>query len=104
MQKKFVSSLLLLLLLNVLVKPLWIFGIDLTVQNRVGAEAYGLYAAIFSFTMIFNIVLDLLKTKQPIMGGLQNIEFGESIVSAVLKKSKLNKFDSRVSSDLAFGQ
>ncbi len=59
MQKKFVSSLLLLLLLNVLVKPLWIFGIDLTVQNRVGAEAYGLYAAIFSFTMIFNIVLDL---------------------------------------------
>lgn len=59
MQKKFVSSLLLLLLLNVLVKPLWVFGIDLTVQNRVGAEAYGLYAAIFSFTIIFNIVLDL---------------------------------------------
>ncbi len=59
MQKKFVSSLLLLLLLNLLVKPLWIFGIDLTVQNRVGAEAYGLYAAIFSFTFVFNILLDL---------------------------------------------
>lgn len=59
MQKKFVSSLLLLLLLNVLVKPLWIFGIDLTVQNRVGAAEYGLYAAIFSFTLIFNIILDL---------------------------------------------
>ena len=38
------------------------------------------------------------------MGGLQHIEFGESIVSAVLKQSQLNKFDSRVSSDLAFGQ
>lgn len=59
MQKKFVSSLLLLLLLNLLVKPLWIFGIDLTVQNRVGAEQYGLYAAIFSFTFVFNILLDL---------------------------------------------
>lgn len=59
MQKKFVSSLLLLLFLNLLVKPLWIFGIDLTVQNRVGAEQYGLYAAIFSFTFVFNILLDL---------------------------------------------
>ena len=59
MQKKFLSSLLLLLLLNVLIKPLWIFGIDLSVQNRVGAEEYGLYAAIFSFTLIFNVILDL---------------------------------------------
>lgn len=57
MQKKFVSSLLLLLFLNLLVKPLWIFGIDLTVQNRVGAEQYGLYAAIFSFTFVFNLSL-----------------------------------------------
>lgn len=59
MQKKFLSSLLLLLLLNVLIKPLWIFGIDLSVQNRVGATEYGLYSAIFSFTLIFNIILDL---------------------------------------------
>ena len=59
MRKKFVSSLALLLSLNFLIKPLWIFGIDITVQNRVGPENYGLYAAIFSFTIIFNIVLDL---------------------------------------------
>lgn len=59
MQKKFVSSLLLLLFLNLLIKPVWIFGIDLTVQNRVGATEYGLYAALFSFSMIFNILLDL---------------------------------------------
>ncbi len=58
MQKKFVSSLLLLLFLNVLVKPFWIFGIDLAVQNRVGATEYGLYAAIFSFSIIFNMLLD----------------------------------------------
>lgn len=59
MQKKFLSSLLLLLFLNLLIKPLWIFGIDLSVQNRVGASEYGLYSAIFSFTLIFNIILDL---------------------------------------------
>lgn len=59
MQKKFVGSLFLLLLVNVLVKPLWIFGIDLEVQNRVGGEAYGYYAAVLSFSMIINIVLDL---------------------------------------------
>ncbi|MGB0176699.1 MAG: oligosaccharide flippase family protein, partial [Owenweeksia sp.] len=59
MQKKFISNLLLLLFLNFLVKPAWVFGIDLTVQNRVGAEEYGLYFALFNFSMIFNILLDL---------------------------------------------
>lgn len=59
MRKQFVSNLALLLLVNFLVKPLWIFGIDLQVQNAVGAEQYGLYAAVFSLSIIFNIVLDL---------------------------------------------
>lgn len=59
MQKKFVGSLALLLFVNLLVKPVWIFGIDLEVQNQVGAESYGLYAAMLSFVMIFNIILDL---------------------------------------------
>ncbi len=59
MQKKFISNLLLLLFLNFLVKPAWVFGIDLTVQNRVGAEEYGLYFALFNFSMLFNILLDL---------------------------------------------
>lgn len=59
MQKQFIRSLSLLLFVNFLVKPLWIFGIDLQVQNLVGASAYGLYAAIFSFALIFNIFLDL---------------------------------------------
>lgn len=30
-------------MLNVLIKPLWIFGIDRVVQNRVGYERYGVY-------------------------------------------------------------
>ncbi len=59
MQRGFIINLIFVLLLNFLVKPLWIFGIDLTVQNRVGEESYGLYFAIFNFSLLFNILLDL---------------------------------------------
>ena len=48
-----------MLALNLLVKPFWIFGIDRTVQNLVGDESYGLYFALFNFSMILNILLDV---------------------------------------------
>ncbi len=59
MKRKFFTNLLLLLFLNVLIKPFWIFGIDRTVQNMVGSESYGLYSSLLSFSMILNILLDL---------------------------------------------
>lgn len=59
MKRKFITNLLLLLFLNVLIKPFWIFGIDRTVQNIVGHESYGLYFSLLSFSMILNIFLDL---------------------------------------------
>lgn len=59
MQKKFITNLGLLLLLNFLIKPFWLFGIDRTVQNIVNAEDYGTYFALFNFSVLFNIVLDL---------------------------------------------
>jgi O-antigen/teichoic acid export membrane protein len=58
-QRKFITNLGLLLLLNFLIKPFWIFGIDRTVQNTVSSEDYGLYFALFNFSMLFNILLDL---------------------------------------------
>ncbi len=58
MQRKFVGNLLFVLLLNLLVKPFWILGIDVAVQNRVGAEEYGLYYPIFGFSILLNILLD----------------------------------------------
>jgi len=58
MQRKFVGNLLFVLLLNLLVKPFWILGIDVAVQNRVGAEEYGLYYPIFGFSILLNIILD----------------------------------------------
>lgn len=59
LKRKFVTNLLLLLFLNLLIKPFWIFGIDRTVQNVVGAESYGLYFSLLNFSMILNILLDV---------------------------------------------
>ncbi|MFA5588108.1 MAG: oligosaccharide flippase family protein [Mariniphaga sp.] len=59
MKRKFVTNLILLISLNLLIKPFWIFGIDRTVQNLVGDESYGFYFALFNFSMILNILLDV---------------------------------------------
>ncbi len=58
MKRKFALNLFLLLLLNLLVKPFWIFGIDRTVQNMVGAGEYGLFYSLFNFSLLLNIILD----------------------------------------------
>jgi len=58
MQRKFLTNLILLLTLNLLIKPFWILGIDRSVQNIVGAADYGFYFAIFNFSFLFNILLD----------------------------------------------
>ncbi len=58
MQRKFIINLGFLLILNFLIKPFWIFGIDRTVQNTVSAEDYGTYFTVFNFSMLFNILLD----------------------------------------------
>ena len=59
MQKKFISNLALMVLLNLLVKPIAIFGIDAAVQNRVATEEYGIYFSLLNFSFLFNILLDL---------------------------------------------
>lgn len=59
MQRKFLLNLAFLLFLNLLVKPFYILGIDAEVQERVGPEAYGMYFALFSLSMLLNIFLDL---------------------------------------------
>lgn len=58
MQKKFFSGLVLMLVLNLLIKPIAIFGIDAKIQNEVGSEQYGIYFSLLSFSFLFNILLD----------------------------------------------
>ena len=59
MQRKFLTNLGLLLSLNLLIKPIFIFGIDRNIQNIVGVGDYGFYLVIFNFSFLFNILLDL---------------------------------------------
>lgn len=63
MRRFFVQNIFFLLLVNLIVKPLWIFGIDRNVQIAVGHEAYGQYVALLNFSVIFQVLLDF---------GLQN--------------------------------
>jgi O-antigen/teichoic acid export membrane protein len=59
MQKVFFRNLAFLIALNVLIKPLWILGIDRTVQNTVGSSVYGIYFVLFNLSMLTQILLDV---------------------------------------------
>jgi len=59
LKRIFLSNLALLILLNILIKPFWVFGIDRKVQNMVGSEDYGFYFSLFSFSVLLNILLDV---------------------------------------------
>ncbi len=72
MQRKFITNLILLLSLNLLIKPFWILGIDRSVQNLVGEEIYGFYFVVFNFSFLFNILLDLGITNFNIRNIAQN--------------------------------
>ena len=58
-KKSLLSGLFWILIANLLVKPFWLLGIEVGVQNVVGTQMYGLYFAVFNLSYIFNILLDL---------------------------------------------
>lgn len=58
MQQKFIANLAFVLILNLLVKPFYILGIDTEVLKQVGEEVYGNYFALISFSFLMNIFLD----------------------------------------------
>lgn len=57
MKREFLFNILLLLFINLLIKPAFIFGIDLAVQNRSGLQ-YGTYFALLNLTYLFQILND----------------------------------------------
>src|SRR5690606_11812223 len=59
MRRKFISNIAFLLFANLLVKPLWIFGIDRSVQVQAGAVEYGNYFAATNVAYLLSILLDL---------------------------------------------
>jgi O-antigen/teichoic acid export membrane protein len=61
MQRKFILNLVLVLVLNVLVKPFYILGIDAEFLKRIEAQSpgdYGMYFSLLGLTFILNIFLD----------------------------------------------
>ena len=58
MNREFLINTLFLVVINLIIKPFYIFGIDRAVQNRVGEENYGIYFTLFSFTFLFQIIND----------------------------------------------
>lgn len=58
MKREFLLNIVFLVFVNLLIKPFFIFGIDLGVQNRVGPAEYGLYFTLLNFTWLFQIVND----------------------------------------------
>ena len=59
MLKKYLSDIAFMQVLNLLVKPVWILVIDRAVQNTLTQEIYGNYFALFNFSLMFFIILDL---------------------------------------------
>ena len=58
MRRFFVKNILFVITVNVLVKPIWVFFIDRSVQNTVPTASYGTYQALLSLSVIFSTVLD----------------------------------------------
>lgn len=58
MKREFLINIVFLIGINLLIKPLYIFGIDRTVQNVLPPGDYGYYFALFNFVWLFQIVND----------------------------------------------
>ncbi|MCO5233205.1 MAG: oligosaccharide flippase family protein [Chitinophagales bacterium] len=78
MRQSFLFNTFFALLVNFIIKPIWIFGIDRTVQNELGSHEYGLYFAVFNFTYLFQIFLDFgLQNYTQTEISLDNSQFGK---------------------------
>ncbi len=84
MYRKFITNLALVIFLNLLIKPFWIFGIEVSVQNAVGAENYGFYFSLFGFSIILNILLDLGITNYNNRNIAQNHQLLSKHVSSLI--------------------
>ncbi|HNW49951.1 MAG TPA: polysaccharide biosynthesis C-terminal domain-containing protein [Prolixibacteraceae bacterium] len=97
MKRKFFTNLILLLTVNVLVKPFWLFGIDRTVQVITGSVDYGLYYSLLSLSLTMNVLLDMGITNYnnrniaryhhllpKHMGNILGIKFMLAIVYAII--------------------
>ena len=81
MKKSFLINISILVFLNLLIKPLWVF-IEVEVQNKVGIEHFGLYFALFNLSLILNMILD---------GGIANFNNKKIAENPSLANAYLNR-------------
>lgn len=90
-RQSFLFNALFALGINFTIKPLWVFGIDRSVQNQLGSESYGMYFAIFSYTYLFQILLDFgLQNFNQTEIGADNSKFKELLPSTLTAKLLLS--------------
>lgn len=74
----FLSTLIWLILVNIIIKAIFIFGVDMQVQHRVGQSEYGLYFTLLNLCYIFQIIndfgLNLLHNTETAKAGRIRIE------------------------------
>ena len=58
MKREFLVNIFFLVVINFIVKPLYIFGIDARVQNLVGPENYGVYFVLYDLIFLIQVVND----------------------------------------------
>lgn len=88
MQRKFLLNLILIIIINLMIKPLYIFGVELHVQNLLGSESYGLYYSLFNLSFIFSIIIDPGITNY----NNRHIAQNEHLLSASFSKISVTKF------------
>lgn len=58
MKKEFLLNIFLLVFINFLVKPIYIFGVEARIQNLVDPTVYGVYFALFELVFLFQFIND----------------------------------------------
>lgn len=58
MKKEFAYNIFFLLVINLLIKPFYIFGIETKVQNITGPESYGLYFSLYGLVFLHQFIND----------------------------------------------
>lgn len=56
MNREFLINIIILIGVNLLIKPLYLFGVEAEVQNLVGISEWGIYFELFNFAYLFHIL------------------------------------------------
>jgi O-antigen/teichoic acid export membrane protein len=83
-KRTFITNLILLVGLNLLVKPFYLLVVEAEIQNRVGPETFGSYFALINFSFILNILPDLGTTNWNTRKTAQDAAVGASRLSRML--------------------